>query len=709
MVFTVTQNNLGIQLLNNLLGNTAGLSNFSVRLTGDGRAFGTFSDDPFGLRSGVVLSTGKVVDLVGTNAADGGFSPGESVSLNFTKLAGITGSPTASATAVYRADLSGIGFDLRSISIQDSGSGAGGASGQFSGFDLDGIKFSRSLITNAADINALPSLNVFDFSPASTVLVPGTQRPGDFAAPDLLGTVNGSVNNAFATLSDFDAYAFADAPNGLVSLGDGGRIGFDLTSPIATSSQPLYLYIGEGGDNGEVAAGQISVSNRPLSGLSDLSTDFGIPGEENDTIAMEIQFDADASTQQVFFQFVFGSEELVEYGGLFNDAFRLELNGFNLAALSDGSEVTINNLVPSPFLGYNPDFIYSPVGTGTTSDRTRLDGFTKPLTFVGDVEPNTRNTLTITLQDNRDGLIDSAVFLRAGTLSIDPPVTVINPGGSTTIDIPTGGGTVVIDNFGGVGRGVAPSAETIAEVDTLRFTGAGLTARNLLLTQVGANLELTFAGIANTKVVLRNFDLENLDNLLRSTGATVDLGNILFDGDAAIADSYDVFNREWTFDRISNPNTVTFLNDLDNRIRGFDSNDVINAQGGVDRVNGGKGDDLLRGGAGTDVLRGGEGDDILIGDADLDLLSGDQGSDRFVIAAGAGSDIIEDFEVGIDTIGLADGLILADLAIVQGSGSNASNTEIRLVGTDEVLATLIGIQANTVTPISFVSLQDFMS
>lgn len=701
MAFTVTQNNLGTQLLNNLLGSTAGLSNFSVRLTGDGRAFGTFSDDPFGLQSGVVLSTGKVTDLAGTNVSDGGFSPGVSVPLTFTKLTGVTGGSPA-ATAVYYADLSGFGFDINSFSIGDGGV-VGGAGGRFSGFDLDAIKFSNTLVTSATEVNALPSLASFDFSPAGTIFTAGAQRPPtDSTQPDLFGTVNGAINNAIATLQNFDANSTTGAgAQGFASLGELGKVGFNLNQPVTTDS-PLYLYIGETGDNGELAGGQISVSDRPISGLSDLSTDFGIPGEADDTISMELQFDADASTQQVFFQFVFGSEELVEYGGQFNDAFRLELNGFNLAALSDGSEVTINNLVPSPFLGYSPDFIYSPVGAGVASDRTRLDGFTKPLTFVGDVEPNTRNTLTITLEDNRDGLFDSAVFLKAGTLGVDPPTTTIDPSnGQNPIDVPIGG-TVVVDNFGGVGRGVAPSAATIAEADTLRFTGASLTARNLVLTQVGANLEVTFDGVANTKVILRNFDLENLDNLWQSSGATVDLGNILFDGDGVIADSFDVFNREWTFSKILNPNTVTFLNDLDNRIRGLDSNDVINAQGGVDRVDGGKGDDLLRGGTGTDILRGGDGNDILIGGADVDLLSGDEGNDRFVIAAGAGTDLIEDFQIGTDTIGLADGLTLTDIAIVQGSGSNASNTLISLTGTGEVLATLIGVQFSTVMPIDFV-------
>ncbi|MBI3348767.1 MAG: PEP-CTERM sorting domain-containing protein [Burkholderiales bacterium] len=40
-------------------------------------------------------------------------------------------------------------------------------------------------------------------------------------------------------------------------MGDGGQIDFDLTG--ATSTTGLFLYIGEVGDNGEVAAGSILV------------------------------------------------------------------------------------------------------------------------------------------------------------------------------------------------------------------------------------------------------------------------------------------------------------------------------------------------------------------------------------------------------------------------------------------------------------------
>ncbi|MCC5621858.1 PEP-CTERM sorting domain-containing protein [Nostoc sp. CHAB 5715] len=182
--------------------------------------------------------------------------------LTFTKLSGLTGG-TPAGTAVYRADLSSIGFDINSISIADSNSGLGGSSGKFSGFDLDGIKLSNTLISSAADVNSLSGLSVFNFSPAGTIFTPGTQRtPAD---PALFGTTGGSIDNSVATLQNFDGNSTTDSSAfGFVSLGDGGKAGFNLTSSVFTTS-PIYLYIGEVGDNGEVANGQISVSDKPIS------------------------------------------------------------------------------------------------------------------------------------------------------------------------------------------------------------------------------------------------------------------------------------------------------------------------------------------------------------------------------------------------------------------------------------------------------------
>src|SRR4028118_111276 len=157
MAFSVGATNNIETLKNNLLGtNTAGLSNFSLSITGDARAFGIFTDDPFGLTSGVVMSTGKVTDLPGPNVDDG-----------------------------------------------------------------------------------------------------------------------------------------------------------------------------------------------------DLGTDFPPSDEAGDLTQLNLSFFADSTAEKLFFKYVFGSEEFLEYAGTsFNDSFELLLNGTNMARLTDGQTVTINNLVPNP--GYRP-------------------------------------------------------------------------------------------------------------------------------------------------------------------------------------------------------------------------------------------------------------------------------------------------------------------------------------------------------------------
>jgi len=178
-------------------------------------------------------------------------------------------------------------------------------------------------------------------------------------------------------------------------------------------------------------------------------------------------------------------------------------------------------------------------------------------------------------------------------------------GGQDRFVIRRGDGTDIITDFGGVGTGVRPTAAVIAEVDVLLFEGAGLTAENMLLTQQGSDLLISFEGVQDTQVVLQDFALEDLDNLQRATGAAVDLGNVLSNGQREIEDSFDVFNADQDRFNVFNPNTVTFLNNLDNAAQGRNSSDdIINAQAGDDVLTGLSGNDLLRGGTGSDTLIG---------------------------------------------------------------------------------------------------------
>ncbi|MEO1300421.1 MAG: hypothetical protein AAFW75_32565, partial [Cyanobacteria bacterium J06636_16] len=72
--FTVTPNDDFADLLGLVLGDTTGLTNITGSTNGDSAAFGTFGDSPFGLDSGVVLSTGIAAEIPGPNTVDVGSS-----------------------------------------------------------------------------------------------------------------------------------------------------------------------------------------------------------------------------------------------------------------------------------------------------------------------------------------------------------------------------------------------------------------------------------------------------------------------------------------------------------------------------------------------------------------------------------------------------------------------------------------------------------
>ena len=176
--------------------------------------------------------------------------------VTFTQLAGVTGGAIA-ATGVFRADLSGLSLGLiSSVSIADSSFGIGGATGAFTGFDLDAVVISTILITDASQVGSLVRAATLDF--ANALLTGGAQRePTDSA---LFGTSGGQANDGVARLDAFDGVASTATPDGFVSLGDGGVLAINLLASIPVST-PLYLYIGEVGSNGELAAASITISS----------------------------------------------------------------------------------------------------------------------------------------------------------------------------------------------------------------------------------------------------------------------------------------------------------------------------------------------------------------------------------------------------------------------------------------------------------------
>jgi hypothetical protein len=74
---------------------------------------------------------------------------------------------------------------------------------------------------------------------------------------------------------------------------------------------------------------------------------------------------------------------------------------------------------------------------------------------------------------------------------------------------------------------------------------------------------------------------------------------------------------------------------------------------------------------------------------------GGNGRDIFVLAAGDAGDTIFNFVAGTDYLGLMNSLTFEQLTITQGTDTNANNTLIVNQESGELLATLIGVEANT--------------
>jgi hypothetical protein len=163
---------------------------------------------------------------------------------------------------------------------------------------------------------------------------------------------------------------------------------------------------------------------------NDLSRDFDPSGEAGDLAQLNLSFFADSSAEKLFFEYVFGSEEFLEYGGSeFNDTVELLLNGTNLAKLSDGKIVTINNLTPNAGdrSTDHSDYINNPSFTGIAANIVKLDGFTKVLGFEGLLKKNDRNVFSIRIKDVGDGNLDSAVFIKGGSVGTVQPEPVPEP------------------------------------------------------------------------------------------------------------------------------------------------------------------------------------------------------------------------------------------------------------------------------------------
>lgn len=129
-------------------------------------------------------------------------------------------------------------------------------------------------------------------------------------------------------------------------------------------------------------------------------------------------------------------------------------------------------------------------------------------------------------------------------------------------------------------------------------------------------------------------------------------------------------------------------------LNGGDGDDLLRGQSGNDILDGGAGNDSLFGGNQFDRLSGGDGDDFLDGVQGITIYNGGAGNDLFVINNDALTDWVQDFELGVDTIGLADGLTYDQLEV-----TGSFNSFISSQG--EQVGVLLGVNPDDLNAGSF--------
>ncbi|WP_028467231.1 DUF4347 domain-containing protein [Nisaea denitrificans] len=148
-------------------------------------------------------------------------------------------------------------------------------------------------------------------------------------------------------------------------------------------------------------------------------------------------------------------------------------------------------------------------------------------------------------------------------------------------------------------------------------------------------------------------------------------------------------------------------------LRAGDGNDLLYGNTGVDSLQGETGDDTLYGGKDADYLDGGAGNDslcgnlgadTLLGGAGADTLVGGDGNDLFRFADGDGADVITDFVVGQDVIGVSTdingtGVTSADEMLARITSDGSGNAVLDLAGGNSV--TLIGVAPPELDAASF--------
>lgn len=195
-----------------------------------------------------------------------------------------------------------------------------------------------------------------------------------------------------------------------------------------------------------------------------------LSGQETHNAAI-VEFDFEAVGTTVAFNFVFGSEEYLEYVNSINDVFGFFLSGPGIVGAYSGNAINIA-LVPNTNTPISINNINNTQNAqyfrNNSSDAYNIqaDGFTTVLTagYTGLTCGQTYH-IKLALADASDGMLDSWVFFEAGSFVSEATSTSLTP----ALISPSSG--AVYEGCGGAELQISRASSAVAETFDLTYGG----------------------------------------------------------------------------------------------------------------------------------------------------------------------------------------------------------------------------------------------
>ncbi len=272
-----------------------------------------------------------------------------------------------------------------------------------------------------SSLSVMALLALFSTAPAKAIVISPT-TDANVLAGNILGSgisiVPGTLNyigepNQSGTFTNGIASGLAFDEGIVLSTGDINQI------PGPNTSGPEAV--------GDSVSGDDDVST-PLGTAGDADLDAIVtPSSTQDAAVLEFDFIfGDGSVGgDLFFNFVFASEEYIDFiGSAFNDVFGFFVDGANIALVPGTTDIiSVNSINNSTNSGYYVNNVDNTSGLANAMVDLSFDGLTTVITAsLTGLAPGP-HSMKFAIADNSDGLLDSAVFIQAGTFSNENPNT----------------------------------------------------------------------------------------------------------------------------------------------------------------------------------------------------------------------------------------------------------------------------------------------